>query len=175
MMPPDTTASAVMVLEWAMTAGAAVRLAADEMASVAVSTKPPQAISDFLRDINVRVQLATWMDGAAARWPTLWGRAGRLPRTWMTWRGSQRVHFTAAEISEHCKRIDERRSVGDESAELADFLAVGDIVERRDVIVRRAENEARLTADSHVVGSRAKLRRERSPKFSQAPRARTRA
>lgn len=137
MMPPDT-AAAVMVLEWAMTVGASIRLAADEMASVAVSIQPPQAITDALRRINVRVQLATWMDGAAARWPTLWERAGRLAQTWMTWRGSQRVHFTAAEIGEHCARIEERRAVDDESAELADFLAVGDIVQRRDSIVRCA-------------------------------------
>ena len=132
MMPPETTAAAVMVFKWAMTMGASVRLDADEMVRLGVKPKPPENIGVLLREIHVRLQIATWMDGASARWPTLWDRAGRLSRTWMTWRGSQRVHFSASEIGQHCARIDERRLIEQESEELADFLAVGDIVRLRD-------------------------------------------
>ena len=121
-----------MVLDWAMTAGASVRLDADEMVRLGVSMQPPRHVFDALQKVPVRVQLATWIDGAVARWPTIWERAERLARTWITWRESQRVQFSAGEIDLHDKRTEERMAEGQHAAELADFLAVGDIVRRRD-------------------------------------------
>jgi hypothetical protein len=132
MMPPETTAAAVMVLEWAMTVGASVRLDADEMVRLGVSMRPPQHVLDALQKLPVRVQLATWMDGAESRWPTIWAHAGRLARTWITWRGSQRVQFSAVEIDQHDKRTAELMAEPHDAVELADFLAVGDIVRARD-------------------------------------------
>ena len=132
MMPLETTAAAVMVLEWAMTVGASVRLAADKGARLGVSRQAPVHVADALRRIEVRVQIATWMDGAAARWPSIWDEAGLLARTWIAWRGSRRVQFSAQEISQHCVLAQERNAVMTESAELADFLAVGDVVRLRD-------------------------------------------
>lgn len=127
-----------MVLEWAMTVGASIRLAADEGARLRVSMQAPTHVTDALRKIEVRVQLATWMDGAAARWPTIWARAGVLARTYITWRGSQRVQFSAAEIRQHDKRSEVRLADGRHAQELADFLAVGDIVRERDVMTAAA-------------------------------------
>lgn len=124
-----------------MTAGASIRLAADEKARLAVSINAPTHVADGLRKIEVRVQLATWMDGAAARWPTIWERAGLLARTYITWRGSQRVQFSAAEIGQHDRKVEERAANCPHAAELADFLAVGDIVRERDDVTAAAHVE----------------------------------
>lgn len=124
-----------------MTAGASARLDADEMVRLGVSMRPPRHVYDALQKIPVRVQLATWMDGATARWPTIWERAGLLARTYITWRGSQRVQFSAAEIGQHDTRAEERAAEGPRSSELADFLAVGDIVRERDDVTAAAHAE----------------------------------
>ena len=99
--------------------------------TLTVSVKPTKSVSDELRRVEVRIALATWMDGSAARWPQIWSRAGLLARTWITWRGSQRVGFNATEIKAHSDCIAVRQLACNESVELVDFLVVSDVVRQR--------------------------------------------
>lgn len=125
----EARCDAVRVMLWLIAEGVCIRQL-DRRYMLAFTRRLTPAVAALVRDRSTCQFLAHWIEFAGRRWPVSWAIASPEAQTWMAWRAMLYQGFTIAQREYQRVTAEAMQLEQGHGEELADFLAVGEVVRR---------------------------------------------